>query len=307
MFVGLGPWVIYFLMIDSLLPPKHKTLPFKLFLGTLAIWVVLGLIVGVLIRAVLVVTTLGLVGGIIYWFLANAASEKFVVDVHQGELLEMNQAPRLYETVQELSELAGIEPPFIYVLPTKIPNAFVVSRRGRSSIIGVTTGLTAELERDEVQAVMAIMVARIASGSALAWTIASALSGIPLQIAAPSATSDLVRQSPIRILLCPGFLLYNKIVSDSTAVTDCDSFAGVLIGSHEVVAKALKKLANCRPVLNSSVSPSYAATAQVFALPFYSPASENDWQTNALKEAARDVPSIDDRIANLTADPTAVI
>ncbi len=145
-------------------------------------WAGLGALLGTFSHHALVGLILGLLLGIGYVAVGAGAAEKFPLDVWDARLLESVHAPKLYEMLQALCERVDMEAPILYYSTRSEPNAFVVSRRETDAVIVVTNGLTRHLDKDEVQAVLALMVARLATGAMSSWTVTSTLAGLPLQI-----------------------------------------------------------------------------------------------------------------------------
>lgn len=146
-------------------------------------WAALGAVLGVLFRHALGGLILGLLFGIGYVAVGSGAAGKFPLDVWDANLLESVHAPKLYEMIQALSERVGMETPILYYTTRPEPNAYAIERRAGDPVIVVTNGLTRHLDKDEVQAIMALMIARLATGAMPAWTVTSTLAGLPLQMA----------------------------------------------------------------------------------------------------------------------------
>ncbi len=145
-------------------------------------WVLLGLLLGGLFRHALGGAICGLLFGALYVTLGMWASEKFPQDVWGAKLLEHAWAPNTYEILHELCPRMDMELPTLYSVPEARPNAFVVAGRDGDTAILVTNGLTRHLEKDEVQAVLSLMMARLATGAMPTWTIAATLAGLPLYL-----------------------------------------------------------------------------------------------------------------------------
>ena len=145
-------------------------------------WVLLGLLLGGLFRHTLGGAICGLLFGLVYVTLGTWASEKFPLDVWGAKLLENASAPNTYEMLRELCPRMDMELPTLYSVPEARPNAFAVAGRDGNTAIIVTNGLTRHLEKDEVQAVLALMMARLATGAMPTWTIAATLAGLPLHL-----------------------------------------------------------------------------------------------------------------------------
>lgn len=145
-------------------------------------WAFLGALLGLLFRHALGGLIFGLLFGIAYTVIGGWASEKFPLDVWGAKLLENAWAPNLYEMLHALCATTRMELPTLYSIPRQEPNAFVIAGRDGDTAIVVTNGLTRLLEKDEVQAVAALMMARLATNAMPAWTIASTLAGLPLHL-----------------------------------------------------------------------------------------------------------------------------
>lgn len=156
-------------------------LPLVVCVGCLS-WAVLGAILGLIFRHALAGLIVGLIFGIVYVVIGVFASDKFPLDVWDAQLLESNTAPKLYEMLHELCDRADMDLPIVFSSPRLEPNAFVVSRRDGGPAIVINNGLTRYLDRDEVQAVMALMIARLATGAMPSWTVTTTLAGLPLHL-----------------------------------------------------------------------------------------------------------------------------
>jgi heat shock protein HtpX len=65
------------------------------------------------------------------------------------------QAPVLWDVVEEMSIAAGIPMPAVYVINDAAPNAFATGRDPRHASVAVTAGLLQVMSRDELQGVIA--------------------------------------------------------------------------------------------------------------------------------------------------------
>ena len=143
-------------------------------------WALVGAVVGLLFWHPLAGLIWGLLLGGIYTVACSYAAPKFPGDVWDAKLLENINAPNLYEMLHALCDRTGQALPTLYYVPRPEPNAFVSAGRDGETAIIVTSGLTKHLEKDEVQAVMALMMARLATGEVPAWTFAATLAGVPV-------------------------------------------------------------------------------------------------------------------------------
>jgi heat shock protein HtpX len=64
------------------------------------------------------------------------------------------QAPELYNVVNELAVAAGVPMPRVYIIDDPSPNAFATGRDPQHSSVAITTGLLQKLDREELQGVI---------------------------------------------------------------------------------------------------------------------------------------------------------
>ena len=246
-----------------------------------AVWVLVGWVIGLLARAPVPCLLIGLMVGLFFLLFCSFASDRFALDMYDGTLLDADQAPRLYEMVQEISAEAGIEPPLLFALPSQAPNAFAISRRQGTHAVAVTNGLTQRLDREEVRAVMALMVARLAGGQAGAWTLATTLAGIPLSWARSAGINDTLGNTLtidpnagltavgrfVLSLLIPPAVLVLKIAFDPGDVGRADRAAARLLDDPAALAGALRKIGAGVPIHDGRVLDFYPSSALLFAVP----------------------------------------
>lgn len=230
-------------------------------------WAFLGGLIGAIFRGFWAGLVLGLLLGIGYTLLGYWASEKFALDSVDAHLLDAGQAPHLSEMMQELCSQVEMEVPFLYAVPGTLPNAFVTARRDGKSALAVTHGLTQALEAEEVRAVVAVMVARLASGQMAAWTVGATLAGVPLHWAYTGTASR--PQALLLIFAYPGAALL-RLVYDPGATLAADHHAAHLIGSPQTLGAALGKIESALAAAPPIINP---ALALLFAVPPASPPS----------------------------------
>lgn len=90
---------------------------------------------------------------------------------------------RLLNIVQELSIASGIPPPEVYIIDDSYPNAMVVGNSLNRMKLCVTRGLLTQLDRDELQGVVAHEFAHIKNGDTITMTVVAALWGTVLLLA----------------------------------------------------------------------------------------------------------------------------
>jgi heat shock protein HtpX len=63
--------------------------------------------------------------------------------------------PQLFNVVEELTIAGGLPLPRVYVIDDPAPNAFATGRDPRHAVVAVTSGLLEQMDRDELQGVLA--------------------------------------------------------------------------------------------------------------------------------------------------------
>ena len=91
-------------------------------------------------------------------------SDKMVLWSSGAKLIERQDDERLFQIVDEVSLLAGINPPKIAYMKSDIPNAFATGRNPKNSLVAVTKGLREKLNDNELKAVIAHEIAHIVNG-----------------------------------------------------------------------------------------------------------------------------------------------
>lgn len=77
----------------------------------------------------------------------------------------------LVETVRRQAQAAGIGMPEVAVFPSPQPNAFATGASKNNALVAVSTGLLQNMNRDEVEAVLAHEVSHVANGDMVTLTL----------------------------------------------------------------------------------------------------------------------------------------
>ena len=80
--------------------------------------------------------------------------DKLVLASSHAQAVTAEQAPQLYNVVNEMAIAAGVPMPKVYIIDDPSPNAFATGRDPQHSSVAVTTGLLKELNREELQGVL---------------------------------------------------------------------------------------------------------------------------------------------------------
>lgn len=133
-------------------------------------WLVVSFVAGLAAFAVLptgtVTVPLAAAGGAVLvaaylWWAIRTAARWTVRDLGARVLTE-GEWPKTGHLVEELALATGTPPARVAYLEDPVPNALTVGAGPRSSVIVITTGLVAQLTRDELEAVLAVQLCEIA-------------------------------------------------------------------------------------------------------------------------------------------------
>ncbi|MDO8975283.1 M48 family metallopeptidase [Reyranella sp.] len=90
-----------------------------------------------------------------------AVGDRMVLSMAGAKAIEKQDAPQLYNVVEEISIAAGVPMPRVMVLETDALNAFATGNKVGNGTIAVTRGLLDSLNRDELQGVVAHEMAHL--------------------------------------------------------------------------------------------------------------------------------------------------
>lgn len=101
----------------------------------------------------------GAITGVVIAAVTNLSSwyfsDRIALAAYQAQPLGPNQAPELYQMVQNLTQKAGLPMPTLFIVPTEAPNAFATGRDPQHAAVAVTQGILNLLPPDELEAVIA--------------------------------------------------------------------------------------------------------------------------------------------------------
>lgn len=119
-------------------------------------------------------TTLIFIGG--FMLLQYFYSDKMVLLSMGAKTVSESEAPELHEIVTRLCSIAGLPKPKVAVVRSNVPNAFATGRNQKNSVVAVTTSIMQQLNKSELEAVLAHELTHVKNRDAMVLTIASFLS-----------------------------------------------------------------------------------------------------------------------------------
>jgi heat shock protein HtpX len=100
---------------------------------------------------------------IVWSAVSLAFGDKLVVAMAEARAIAKEDAPQLFNVVEEMSIAAGVPMPKVRIMETTAMNAFATGTSSRNASIAVTRGLLDNLNRDELQGVVAHEMSHIAN------------------------------------------------------------------------------------------------------------------------------------------------
>jgi heat shock protein HtpX len=149
-----------------------------LFLGTniavIALFTVIASIFGVRGNSLGGLVLLSVVIGFGGAFISLAMSKWIAKRSTGAQVIETpgNDTERwLVDTVARLADDAGIGMPEVAIFPSEAPNAFATGAKRNDALVAVSVGLLRNMNRDEIEAVLAHEVSHVANGDMVTMTL----------------------------------------------------------------------------------------------------------------------------------------
>jgi len=254
-----------------------------------------------------ILIVIGLVISIGQALVAYYYGDKLAISSAGGKEVSYEQAPRIHETIQNLSKIADIPKPRIFISPDESANAFACGRDPKHASICLNQGLLNLLDRNELEGVIAHELSHIKNRDILVMTVTMVLASVISLIAdfgframfwgGMGRNKDDNKQSPILMIIYVIVLILAPIVSTliQLAVSRqreylADATAVTMTRYPEGLISALQKLYKS-PVPSSHYS---TATSHFFIAP---PKKSFGEKVNGLMSTH---PSIEDRVAALS-------
>src|ERR671920_256225 len=93
----------------------------------------------------------GTISGLVSYY----AGERIVRAASRPREVTHDEAPQLFNVVEEMAIAGGLPMPKVYIIKDSAPNAFATGRDPEHASVAVTSGLLEKLNRDELQGVIA--------------------------------------------------------------------------------------------------------------------------------------------------------
>ena len=213
------------------------------------------------------------------------------------------QAPELYETVQRLTQRAGLPMPRLFIIPQQAPNAFATGRNPEHAVVAVTEGLLSIMGHDEVAGVLAHELAHVKNRDILIGSIAATMAGAIMVLASMARWSAIfggggssdeegggagfIGLIAMSIIAPMAAMIIQMAVSRSREYL-ADTTGASFVGNPEGLASALEKLGAYSKKLPMNANPS---TAHMFIV--------NPLSGKSMMSLFSTHPPLEERIARL--------
>lgn len=141
---------------------KNKRKTIALFIGFIIFTGLIGSAFGVWIskdtsqQTIVLGFFIALIIGLFYAYEMYVSSSEVIMHLNNAHLIDAKKDfPELWNIIEELSIVAQVPMPKIYLINDPSPNAFATGPSPKKAAVAVTTGLVERLNRQELEAVMA--------------------------------------------------------------------------------------------------------------------------------------------------------
>lgn len=245
---------------------------------------------------------------IIYAVIQYFAAGKLAIAMNGARKVEKNDAPDLYNAVENLSITTGMPMPEVYIIDDPAPNAFATGRDPKHAIVGVTTGLLEIMDKRELTAVLAhemghvqnydIRVSMITFGLT---SVIGLLSDVALRMMIFSDGDDDNNNNPIVMIIGIVMVILAPIIATLVQLAVgrqreylADATGALTTRDSEGLVSALEKLKNYGRPMKKQVS----ASANMFL--------NNPLKKGSISKLFSTHPPLDERIARLQNNATKI-
>jgi heat shock protein HtpX len=110
-------------------------------------------------------------------FVSYFFSDKIALMAYSAQPASREELPRVYQTVERITQRQGLPMPKIYVIPSESPNAFATGRNPAHAAVAVTQGILNLLDDEELEGVLAHELGHVRNRDILTSSIAATLAG----------------------------------------------------------------------------------------------------------------------------------
>jgi heat shock protein HtpX len=104
-------------------------------------------------------------------------SDKLVITMTGAKLIQREDAPELFNLIEEVVIASGLPMPKVAIVEDTAPNAFATGRNPEHALIAFTTRMLEVMDRDELQGVVAHEMSHVANRDTLVSAVAATTAG----------------------------------------------------------------------------------------------------------------------------------
>ena len=104
-------------------------------------------------------------------------SDKLVITMTGAKLIQREDAPELFNLIEEVVIASGLPMPKVAIVQDTAPNAFATGRNPEHALIAFTTRILEVMDRDELQGVIAHEMSHVANRDTLVSAVAATTAG----------------------------------------------------------------------------------------------------------------------------------
>ena len=108
-----------------------------------------------------------------YW-----KSDTLVLAMTHAKVVSHEDAPQLYNIVEEVTMAAGLPMPKVAIVDDLAPNAFATGRDPEHAVIAFTTGILRVMDREQLQGIAAHELAHVGNRDTLVMAVAATTAGL---------------------------------------------------------------------------------------------------------------------------------
>jgi len=213
---------------------------------------------------------------IAYW-----NSDKIAMAIAGAHPATHENARELFHIIENLSIIAGIQAPKIYIIDDPSPNAFATGRNPKHAAVAVTTGLLERLDRSELEGVIAHELSHVKNYDTLLQTIVVVLVGFVAIISdiftrslwwGRRSSNDnrgnavLMLVGVVLAILAPIVATMIQLAISRKREFLADASGGLLTRYPEGLASALEKIAAAPPLRRATNATAHLYIANPFKI-----------------------------------------
>ncbi len=244
---------------------------FFLFLVIFLLFEFVGYIVALIFHTNVMYTSFFFLGiAFLFNFISYMYSDKIVLRMYRAKILRKEEAPRLYQIVEEVAMRHGIPAPKVAVADLQVPNAFATGRNPENAVVVYTRGILRTLNEKELRAVTAHELAHIKHRDILIMTLAATMAAA-ISIAARSLfwslwfgggsdeeDSSVLLLAILAAITIPIAAMLIQLAISRTREYDADRAGAIAIRDPMSLASALRKLEAYQGRTRDRINPSTA-------------------------------------------------